>query len=835
MSIELFEYKNSYPRFVGVNEKNQREKVDINIAVFTPTEADSGESHVIEHCIASEISHIVGNIAFSAYVFHNITYYNIQIQKENIGLIDNIIEIIVNPKFLKEKSIFNRESHNIQYINGVRRIGGVVLNEVLNKCNNKKYVLLNNIPKSLSDQEYVEGVSGGTVERILHLTYDQCKNYFQKYYTKGNMCISITGGMPEEFRERISKKYSKNSKVFNDNKFLKTWKGNQIELRTKKFKTTYFTESDGGDSIYSINIKLLLPKNNLEYNFYYCVKEKIQYQCQKKGLRIQVELRNTIRYVYIATIYKNYQYSKIIYQVLYEVFNESETYRTPKSYIEGFILENNGTVKGEVVIRFLAEAYFAKLPIKSFLQKKDTCLDVEKLIKNVEIGELEVFPVSKNILSQIFKNYIVSPNANFYQPQEFTVNWEKIEIENIPYLLPAYDIKLVKKIKVNNVTIYYYQDKISWIKIFFNVTGVEDYTIFLLGSYVKRINCMLDTRKMKLSPLPIYNYYQRSSNTYIVLSLLVGKYNDIDVIVNKILNFKITKKILYNSLNSDIQETEALIKKNIVNLVTIRVLAYFRTSELHKDLLFGLSRIEYAKIIKSFLECENNIEDLSLKDILKRKVEIIGASFPFQANNLMSNKKSEKYEYINIQKPDIPKDETIFVNAGGDWIAAGVDIKEIDRKTLSKYKILCELITNLYFLNFLRERSVYYGEINLIDDVLIVIVNSQIEVVDIEEIQEQLKNFVSKSFDNIINIFPIWLKKSWNKKDFNLGREQQILNQIFRKSLRDPLLGENITREELQLFMSILSKYSSKMKRVIIKETPKYNWLPRKNNQEDNS
>ena len=109
MSIELFEYKNSYPRFVGVNEKNQREKVDINIAVFTPTEADSGESHVIEYCIASEISHIVGNIAFSAYVFHNITYYNIQIQKENIGLIDNIIEIIVNPKFLKEKSIFNRE------------------------------------------------------------------------------------------------------------------------------------------------------------------------------------------------------------------------------------------------------------------------------------------------------------------------------------------------------------------------------------------------------------------------------------------------------------------------------------------------------------------------------------------------------------------------------------------------------------------------------------------------------------------------------------------------------------------------------------------------------
>ena len=91
---------------------------------------------------------------------------------------------------------------------------------------------------------------------------------------------------------------------------------------------------------------------------------------------------------------------------------------------------------------------------------------------------------------------------------------------------------------------------------------------------------------------------------------MVGKYNDIDVIVNKILNFKITKKILYNSLNSDIQETEALIKKNIVNLVTIRVLAYFRTSELHKDLLFGLSRIEYAKIIKSFLECENNIERL---------------------------------------------------------------------------------------------------------------------------------------------------------------------------------------------------------------------------------
>lgn len=55
-----------------------------------------------------------------------------------------------------------------------------------------------------------------------------------------------------------------------------------------------------------------------------------------------------------------------------------------------------------------------------------------KLIKNVEIGELEVFPVSKNILSQIFKNYIVSPNANFYQPQEFTVNWEKLKLKISP-------------------------------------------------------------------------------------------------------------------------------------------------------------------------------------------------------------------------------------------------------------------------------------------------------------------------------------------------------------------------------------------------------------------
>lgn len=836
MSIELLECKKTYPRFVFINEENKREEVDINIAVYTPAETDCGESHVIEHCIASEISNIVGNIGFSAYVFHNITYYNIQIQKENISLIDNILDIIVNPGFLKEKNTFIRESHNIQFINGVSRIGGVVLDEILNKCGDKKYILLNNIPKSLSDEEYIEGVSGGNVEGIFQLTYDQCKRYFEKYYITGNMCVSITGDISKESREIISKKYYDNRQAFIDDGHTMAWKGNQIKLRTKKFETAYFTESGVGDYIYSINIKLLIPQNNLEYNFYYYIKEKIQYQCQKKGLRIQVELRNTIKYIYIAVIYENYQYTKTIYQILHELFNKADSCFIKRNYIEEFILENPISVKSERAIRFLAEAYFERLSIINFLQKNGESLNVKKLINNIEIGELKVYPVSKTKLSELFKRYIVSPNANFYQPQEFTVNWENIKVGDMPCLLPEHNNKLLKKKKFSNVTTYYYQDRITWVKLFYNITAVEDYIIFLLGVYVKKINCMLDNRKIKLAPLPIYNDYQGYSATYIVLSLFVEKDSDIDTIVNKVFNYKITKNTLYNSLISDIEETLTTINQNIVNIVTIRVLAYFRTSELHKDLFFGLGRIEYAQIIKAFLDNGNNIIELSLNDILKRKLEIIGASFCFSANDLLSDKRNVNCECKFIPRMNIPKDETIFLNTGGDWIVAGVDINEVDRKTLFNYKILCKLITNLYLLKYLRERGVYYGEINLIDDILIIIVNSQKEILTIEEIQEQLINFIKKNYENIINVFPSWLKKSCNKKSFDVGRDQEILYQFFNKSriISEKLLDENITKEELELFIAILTKYSNKMKRVIVEERPKYNWLSLENNQEDN-
>jgi hypothetical protein len=119
------------PHFVIINNWNSTDIIEVAIAVFTPAESDYGESHVIEHCIASDLSMIVGNLEVAAYVFHNITFLNFNIQKSNIYLLSNVMEKLFNPEFLVDENIYFRESHNVQSDSRGKRVGGIVFNEIL--------------------------------------------------------------------------------------------------------------------------------------------------------------------------------------------------------------------------------------------------------------------------------------------------------------------------------------------------------------------------------------------------------------------------------------------------------------------------------------------------------------------------------------------------------------------------------------------------------------------------------------------------------------------------------------------------------------------------------
>ena len=97
-------------------------------------------------------------------------------------------------------------------------------------------------------------------------------------------------------------------------------------------------------------------------------------------------------------------------------------------------------------------------------------------------------------------------------------------------------------------------------------------------------------------------------------------------------------------------------------------------------------------------------------------------------------------------------------------VAAG-DITAVSDLILAKYKVLCKIITRFYLRQWFREQGIYYGEIDIIEGNLLIIIQNSSKI-EVEEITKQINLFLD------YNIKEILLQDVYKRQPYNL--------QIFR-------------------------------------------------------
>jgi hypothetical protein len=369
--------------------------------------------------------------------------------------------------------------------------------------------LLRNIPKLLANDSEHKGISGGTVEGILQLTYNKCKEYFYKYYSWNNVCISILGNFSETDKENIAqlfKKYKKN---------LNSIKKNDIKVNVRKkiekYKLPYISEYEN-NNLYSINLKLYSPDSMTEYNFYLWLKETIKNECLKKGFMCQVELRNMIDYAYITIFFDIFDYKRSIYKVLqgldyifcYNGFMSSST-----KYIMEKIVGKDNCLNNEKVIQFLSEAFFDKKFILNYIiaEKKIEMKRIKEILEGIEICELEVYPETMFRYEQLIQKYINSECANSYKPDPQSINWRQIRLGKKNNLQTNLALKPYYKEKHMNIEVYFFDDIECWVKLFYDITKMKNGDLLLLYIYMDIIAQLTGQKTMEI--LPTYNYEKK--------------------------------------------------------------------------------------------------------------------------------------------------------------------------------------------------------------------------------------------------------------------------------------------------------------------------------------
>ncbi len=811
-NAKIYEY-DAIPQLVIINEEESGNVLEVSIAIYTPASSDSGESHVIEHCIATDLSEILGNAEISAYVFHNITYFNFNIKKSDICIIEKVMESIYNPQFLFDKNIYFRESHNVQNFENGSRVGGVVLNEIIEKSKNDKYVLLSNIPRSLAKDSETRGISGGTVQGILNLTYNKCIEYYQTNYTWNNTCVSILGNFTDRekeqavslFQEYKTIKYVKKIKEDNskrDEKILKNLRITYIEDREEKLNEVLF----------SINLKLPSPETMAEYEFYFFLRETIE-ECLNENYMVQVVLRNILEYAYIVIIYKEKEWREKLYEVLEKInslFCDPSYMISKKTYIISKIVRKDKKIENEKLIQFLSEAYFGNHPILTFLTYEDgeSKKNYVDIIRDITTNEVCVYAEPIQNLEKLLHQYINSKKAMLYITKDNYVNWTQIKSIQKNKIQKYDNSNLYYEDRLKNIEVFYYRDKEKWIQLFYNITTMGKYRIFLLSFFMNKIHEIIGGHKVKINILPLYDFSNKKSKTYLILKIFISSNKDIEdiySIVTNSLSLIVGNTYFRESLNESYISYESNLKKNVLNALITRILSYFRICEAHKDILFGVERNKYYTRIKDELRL-NSIVDLSMNEIIKGDLQAI-------ATSLIKLNGTEQLIYTaNVKNKictDIPLKCDIHFVRNEFGFAAGMDIRNQSRVIIYKFKVICKMVTDLCIIPLLRERGIYYGEINIIEDVLILIVNDHNFVISKEYIIKEIKNFIVENRKNILKTFPVFSAEIYKNitNRFDGWKEQKVLYVLLEENKYNMSKNDNIDNLEINLFLNTLEGF----------------------------
>lgn len=188
--------------------ENTDQNTSFTLGVKTPTEDNTGVNHIIEHTLFKgskkypssnlffEANSQYPNLFMNAMTSSDMTVFPFCTPYEACftQLLNVYLDSILNPKMLQSPEVFYEEAFH--YNPATQEAGGVVYNEMKGTLTDEDRSLFKALRQGIYTNTHYRNDSGGTVEAIPTLTYQQFVKTYQKYYYPSNMCVVLYGKLP---------------------------------------------------------------------------------------------------------------------------------------------------------------------------------------------------------------------------------------------------------------------------------------------------------------------------------------------------------------------------------------------------------------------------------------------------------------------------------------------------------------------------------------------------------------------------------------------------------------------------------------------------------------
>lgn len=749
MNVSCFEYKHkSGLNVVYISDKKYKDIIDVNITMRTPAFNNAGVTHIIEHCIQSEIF-MKKFLKQNAYTFQDKTSYEYSIYKNDIQNLRNILNEIFFPKIKTDKNIFLREAWRVDSNNNNISIGGIVFNEIKKASTSPLHNIIRYIPYTLYKDVDCGKISGGTIEDILDLNLNDLIEYHNRIYVPSNCCIFIHGfNCIDELLEIINdvledylSKSLKNEKYkFEDNLKLKPNK-KPFEISYRSFK------QDKNRCFISINFLVNKPKNQFEYNVYYTLNYLLVNECNgilnkkiknnKLGKKVEAAFKNSLYYPYF-TVILGYcekdvvkEFCDILKNSFYEVINSLDFNNIP-NYIN-LDFNNRGNVDGLIMAKYIMEAIYSDINVFSYIQnnisdeKKEEFRNtlLRTFVYNPDYSIILESPVivqneknDKELINKALKNGIVNEyNSNFNKKLSQSTHYLLDASDNINNYFESPKIIMPDISEIGTIKAYLYNRSDSNVNVhfYFDISNFDFEQICYVDILSKFLNRCFYTESNH--SIVAFGYPINNSKATFILKIHADM-NNIDEIFKSINNL-LNSNSIENSeemIKNIISEVKSDFDMNIVNRTTSflndRILSYFSNLGLYKDALGGIGSYKFF--------CENSDESLMYKisDIRKLVFNKENVFVSIYAKDKEKVVKSME-KFINglntVKMPEIKntkfniKNEGFILNLDNNYIAQGFNLDTELYKDLEKYSIICNIVTDNYLFTTLRNKYNAYS------------------------------------------------------------------------------------------------------------------------------
>ncbi|MBN1473780.1 MAG: insulinase family protein [Syntrophaceae bacterium] len=183
------------------------------ICFRTPPADSTGLPHILEHSVLAgskkyplkdvfkELFSSSMQTFINAFTYPDKTIYPVasQIKKDFYNLARVYTDLVFNPRMLKET--FLQEGHHLEFstpgdLSSDLIISGIVYNEMKGAYSSPDALMYKTIQENIYPNTIYSFDSGGDPEIIPKLTYEQFKNFHQRYYSPSNARFFLYGDIP---------------------------------------------------------------------------------------------------------------------------------------------------------------------------------------------------------------------------------------------------------------------------------------------------------------------------------------------------------------------------------------------------------------------------------------------------------------------------------------------------------------------------------------------------------------------------------------------------------------------------------------------------------------